>query len=104
MTEKTEHTQAPWGVKFDEFDNAWHVMPGFPAPEFGEWSPICVLGTYEEDQEANARLIAASPEMLEALRASFSQIGLIMDRGEPTDWQAWSDYLLSVIKKAEGRE
>jgi hypothetical protein len=67
---ETAHTPGPWGVKFDDFDDAWHVTPdGLPAPKFGEWSPICVLGSYEDNEEANARLIAAAPTMLEALKA-----------------------------------
>lgn len=95
-SEKIEHTPGPWGIKFDEFDDAWHVTPdGLEPPKFGEWSPICVLGAYHENEEANARLIAAAPDLLSACKE------LLFDAFEDVHPQAVKK-ARAAIKKAEG--
>lgn len=55
-----------------------------------------------DEQCANARLIAAAPEMLEAALESIRQLDVIIADGIQTDWQAWRDDLASVVAKASG--
>jgi hypothetical protein len=59
--EAPKHTPGPWGV-----------LPYTGAGEFGDYAIVC--DTRERDiaaveEEADAQLIAAAPEMLEALKA-----------------------------------
>ncbi len=71
----SEHTPGPWemGVKCDEhssyFDCDINIYP--PKAKDGEYQysgPIAVVAVNSDVDDANARLIAAAPEMLEALR------------------------------------
>lgn len=64
----TKHTAGPWGIRkgfradtleIFQIDN--NVKPPFYVSE------ICSV-TWIDDQEANAKLIAAAPELLEALK------------------------------------
>ena len=52
------HSSAPW--KVNDFDNAVHVIGV-------GYQTICRVA-YNKNERANAKLIAAAPEMLEALR------------------------------------
>lgn len=56
-------------------------------PEVGEW------------QHADARLIAAAPELLDALKESLDVMGEWGDDGDP----AWASRARAAIAKAEGR-
>lgn len=60
-----KHTPGPWSYKFNE---AWsrHEIDSVSKP-FG--NGICRLSDFDDAAEADARLIAAAPEMLEALSA-----------------------------------
>ena len=51
-----EHTPGPWRIKFDEFECEWVINWKGGYAEVNGW--------FSED---NARLIAAAPDMLEAL-------------------------------------
>lgn len=65
-----------------------------------------VYGFSPDHAKANARLIAACPEMLEALKYLYHQ-GMTSDAWrhvEPHEHARIQAYLLSVINKAEGRE
>lgn len=91
--EKSKHTPGPWKV----FNSKYAYRPGIEAEEFsvvifGEISESCgVDGRTEDEKEANAKLIAAAPELLEALRYSRRFLN-----SENRD----VDYVDSVIKKA----
>lgn len=72
---------------------------------------IAVVHTYKDnpETEANARLIAAAPEMLEALkRANAWFLGApaidLTNDAEGLQRQALYEYIAAVIDKAEGRE
>ena len=59
-----EHTPGPWSAL--RCEHGWHIGP--------QPAGVCSIsdnsgGERRDQQEANARLIAAAPEMLEALRA-----------------------------------
>ena len=96
---KTEHTQGPWQVHYS------HANKNLASVTDRNREPIapCV----GENAEANARLIAAAPELLEALRATRSNLYaalVAMTETEKTAPKAWaameSAYL--AISKAEG--
>ena len=61
---------------------------------------IGITGTMEEAR-ANARLIAAAPEMLSALRVAASYLGMIPQSGDRDVTQM---IIQDAIRKAEGAE
>jgi hypothetical protein len=70
MSNKTEkYTPGPWVKGYSNFDGALAVWPIIPiGPE--EHFPICKVAPVEnttDEDHANANLIAAAPELLEAL-------------------------------------
>lgn len=65
----TEHTQGPWFVREHEgyrriFAGASYLATVYSSP---------LLPEYESEAEANAQLIAAIPDILEALRTLVAQ-------------------------------
>lgn len=68
----TKHTPAPWVAEWsirgeDEVKRGWHVFNENTVDVYGCVAD-CVGGVEENGEaEANARLIAAAPELLEAL-------------------------------------
>ena len=66
----TKHTPGPWSVNVTRMNYAvvrWHIA----SSKYGSVYPICEHQIEQEpsgdEQLANARLIAAAPELLEAL-------------------------------------
>jgi len=57
---ETKHTPAPWKISEDGQGNPFITNPK-------EWGMICSITTREQNHEANAKLIASAPELLEAL-------------------------------------
>lgn len=96
MKEK-KHTPGPWHIQHRTI-----VGPG------GEnWGPIAtVAGNARLDNEANARLIAAAPEMFDVLIAldSFIRTAEKLSPDSPVtkDLLEWHDQLLELIKRAGG--
>lgn len=71
------HTPGPWEAgrnpKWDAGrSNGWVVRPAGEFPH-GRWIADCGYPG-EPEREANARLIAAAPEMLEALKAAAGEL------------------------------
>lgn len=103
-------TPGPWWLDTDKNDQ----LNVFGASD--EWIallPHCCVGTWEEQQKANARLIAAAPDLYEALKAmEETAMRLGLSRGEEGD-TAWANALLAhfaalnqaraALAKAEGR-
>lgn len=117
----SKHTPGPWTACFSK---ACGVITGFhiAAQKHGSTVPVVEAevrfapSRSAVEIEANARLIAAAPEMLEALRliADYAQeqitdLGaIIQEGGEWSDWghansRRWN-LVLSAIAKAEGHE
>jgi hypothetical protein len=108
------HTPAPWTASEGCPSDVWHVdMPG------RSYSVIVSRSESDADMavdevQANARLIAAAPELLAQLRAVRDDIGaLALDTNGWREWDATAvDELLGsrlvrlddLIAKAEGRE
>ena len=62
------HTPGPWSISTDgEATGVIYALRGF------EWDDICVI-TPRCEAAANAHLIAAAPEMLEALEYAIVQV------------------------------
>lgn len=89
----TQHTPGPW--KFN--DHGIYV-------ENGHW--IAKAKTYEitREQTANFRLIAAGPQMLEALQAALEAIGDTYDArdAESTEGEQLRDQIAEAIAAAAG--
>lgn len=73
MTDGTKHTPGPWkAFPSDPADGAECYY--LTAVELrGEIA--CIYGPQRDEQEANARLIAAAPELLEALEGLLAHLG-----------------------------
>jgi hypothetical protein len=94
----TKHTPGPW-----EFDDKH--SSGFPL--------LCLYAAdnrnpfhgsrSDDEQNANARLIAAAPELLEALRAITDQLERIGDTRYDKDGQ-YIDAARAAIAKATGEQ
>ena len=114
-TQATKHTPGPWGVQTRGGGKTQEVETlNVLAPFADQW--VCEL-TYCPEEQANARLIAAAPEMLEALKTITDRLDAWADHhtqrynlsGEDADRNARDNYLELVrqgyeaINKAEGR-
>lgn len=110
----SKHTPGPWVAK-QEYANRWRIESHANGPEF---IPISVgiacttvleVGCGNEDTGANAHLIAAAPELLEALKETLPfMIDIAKARHpqfEPTmaDDDSAIGKAMRAIAKAEGR-
>lgn len=94
MTQEMKHTPGPWEVG-DLDQNSQRIVRS-------EHIEICTcwhhcVGSIEKQMEANARLIAAAPEMYEALKAAEEWL---------SGWASAEPYLETIraaLLKAEGR-
>ena len=84
------HTPGPWTWAREEEVSAWSLGPGVLLTDYADGTP-----DGDELDRANARLIAAAPELLECLKAAMQIIG------HPDD--SFSKLAASVIAKAEGK-
>ena len=96
---KPKHTPGPWRVKrsthFAQNDIKEYFWVGFGP--IGDETPIFKKDLTEN--EANARLIAAAPELLEACLAIFNR-----DIDDPDGYDKAFDLVRSAIAKATGGE
>jgi hypothetical protein len=53
-----KHTPRPWRIEKGQFSSAWFIHHS--------GSEVCMIPSYTMSQEANAHLIAAAPELLQA--------------------------------------
>ena len=99
MTQK--HTQGPWGVT--EHPNKRAFEGNLIVCPDDKDMVVCTIWTCDDEKEtkANARLIAAAPELLEACKAVWSAI-IDGDEHEHTAEQA-HNLLIKAIAKAEGK-
>ncbi len=106
MTTTHAHTKGPWHVGAGNGEGSIFAENGRTRLEIGGTTlyPIARMGRgwNEAEDEANARLIAAAPELLEALREMLSMFG------DHEQYDEDSAQVISqtrqVIAKAEGRE
>ena len=90
------HTPGPWTCFYKSKYDEWHVS--IPVPDSTMHLALFDDGIRGENREADARLIAAAPELLAALRE-------MCDRWDPAsarpDRRIW-DAAMAAIAKAEG--
>ena len=72
MTQELKHTPAPWKFNFESVDPEWAVVTTNGGSVIANVNS-CGL------QESNARLIAAAPELLEALENALGLIEMLID-------------------------
>ena len=97
MSEK--YTQGPWNANFTRF-SGWVVGFHITDPKHGSLRPICEaydkMGAMNPDEiAANARLISAAPELLEALKWAVDN---------PNDDAYWIEQARAAIAKATGEQ
>ena len=101
----TDYTKGPWGV-FNHNGTICIDNRGGDGrrPCIVDWPGFDGNEMSRKENEANARLIAAAPEMLEALNAAVSQVHLT-NSTEPMspDVKRVFDQCCAAIAKAEGR-
>ena len=100
MSEK--YTPGPWNANFTRFSR-WVVGFHITDPKHGSLRPICEMGAMNPDEiAANARLIAAAPELLEALMLAESVYRQnCVNEGEPS---SVLDAMQAAILKATGEQ
>lgn len=101
---KPTHTPGPWTLKPNGV-----ISGGKPIQlPNGEAVQQVAMATYldDGDREANARLIAAAPELLEALRNAatlLNAIAPLMERQGSHDYRHGANLVAAAIAKAEGQ-
>ena len=109
--DKKRHTPGPWHVGAGNGEGSIFAENGRTRLEIGGTTlhPIAQMGRGwdEEEDEANARLVAAAPELLEALRWFADELPSIIRThcplGIPMSVSKAHDIACAAIAKAEGR-
>lgn len=96
----SKHTKGPWKVK----NGAVYTEKEAPIAKMVRDDSALEAGIYPVERDANARLIAAAPEMLEALELAAAYIEEITKDSRNADNGQTIETLNKVIAKAEGRE
>jgi hypothetical protein len=98
MTTMSEHTPGPW--VFEDHGEGQALYSGRDAQHHG--LNLCLVTQWDRDWHNNARLIAAAPELLEALQALYDE-----QNGAPLelhrdDWERAMEMASVAIAKARG--
>lgn len=103
---ETKHTPGPWVFCWDKYGKESEIHG---KSELND-APICIVlhddvtESGAEEQLANARLIAAAPELLEALKALIDNVGICICYDESErECKAW-EMAEAAIAKAEGEQ
>jgi hypothetical protein len=107
MSTETKHTKGPWRASGGSLTvPKCHVMSGNGKDSY---ALAHVFGESDTERMANARLIAAAPELLEALKGTVAELERMHEHylkacrgGCPT--LACVEYAEAAIAKAEGRQ
>lgn len=76
------HTPGPLEVFPSEWDNTLYVMPEGQWEGRGGPDTVAVIASHFTHGEANARLIAAAPDLLEALKILMDEMGALTNKTE----------------------
>lgn len=92
----TKHTKGPWLYERQhKFFSVRHVRDD-------EWTVVCETLLYSPEDEANARLISAAPELLELLKSSLESLQMESECDGCTVYPCTQCRAKAVIRKAEG--
>ena len=97
ITREVTHTQAPWAIE-DYQDRPCRIRAEHNGMDVAD-----VFCTDFPDGQANARLIAAAPELLEALRATLTLLGAIRNDGYAGEQLPMLDYILDGDETGESK-
>lgn len=98
MLENTIHTPGPWKAYYIE-SVGWSVKMANPREGYDRPDPICSMAWWQFDKPgiinndisgANARLIAAAPELLSELKKAVEMLENTIDSDQPA-CQWWID-------------
>ena len=99
----TQHTPGPWAVGSEgghiETANAWRMSIAICYNKDSKAD-----GVSKEAFEANARLIAAAPDLLEALQLCEGNIASLLWSTHPKVYSMWLDVVRAAIDKAIGEK
>lgn len=87
------HTPGPWRVHRNK-----RLRPSKIESKEGR---LCTFHTCDPNIEANARLIAVAPELLEALEATIEWVGSLWPELESLD--DWRQTVSKIVAKAKGK-
>lgn len=92
-----KHTQGPWKAEWDD-NGQWYIEPlGITGHALRGDSGECV-------ESANAHLIAAAPDLLEALNVVRGKLNCLLNEGRDTFSIEDDEMIQSAIAKAEGQQ
>ena len=102
MTKSTKHTPGPWvvGRQDDEEDGRNILIDAKSNPTAFIASALDIADI--EAQEANALLISAAPDLLEALEGLLKNVELQADLGDAVLPVKWSVAAHTAISRAKG--
>lgn len=99
------HTPGPWVAMHEKSQDQYSVYG--PIPDNKRWEPRLAKVQYnagndvsKEQTEANARLIAAAPEMFEALRYACHEFITTTNLGAPSDTKHWYNRAKDALRSA----
>jgi len=94
----SQHTPGPWEVQKTSHLEIYITQPhNLPNRKPGFYAEVRRFTPNSAEVEANARLIAAAPEMLKALE-------MLVEKIKNDEWfEDWSKIATSVIAKAKGK-
>lgn len=99
-----QHTPGPWKQEYQTYEDGAHTCV---ANQDGDWIADCGKESNPES-EANARLIAAAPELLEALKEAQKLLHPLVMKMKIKDHfhehNVLANVIVKAIEKAEGRD
>lgn len=103
----TQHTPGPWYVGTEFSDQGRHIYAEKKVKDSDgdEWNPLIACTDDDErmvNWQANAQLIAAAPDLLEALRVCEGNISSLLASNHPKIYGEWLAVVRAAIAKAEG--
>ena len=94
---ETKHTPGPWNL-----DKRQEKLMGANGQSIVVWNSGLSFGNRTEEAEANARLIAAAPELLAALKKAYA-FAVQQSRAPQDPADALTLEIIEAIVRAEGR-
>lgn len=94
------HTKGPWEIERYS-DGLLQIVGDLKVIDDDEENVTTVVEAISYGSEANAKLIAAAPELLEALEIAYSMAGLF-NRDSDDVWVSAKNKIEAAIAKARG--